>query len=338
MKPEHRVSLTSFNTLAVPAVARYFVAVTSVEELREAIRFSGAENLPRLIVGGGSNIVLSGDFPGLVIHLQLAGIELLEEGDEHVTIRVAAGENWDALVQYSLAQNWYGLENLSAIPGSVGAAPIQNIGAYGVELSDVLTAVSGLEVDTLVERTLSKAECALSYRDSVFKGPLKDRFIITSVELRLSKVPRPNLSYPALAEALGSAVASPLAVAEAVRRVRASKLPSPSTLPNVGSFFKNPIVSKACYKELRERHPDLPAWDVAEGVKLAAGWLVEQAGWKGYRGQGDLDGLGVHSEQALVVINPGGKPGAAVLSLANKIQESVRERFGVVLALEPRVY
>lgn len=335
MKLQQSVSLQSYNTLAVPAAARYFVAVESRDALCEAITLAKSRNLPWLILGGGSNLVLSRDFDGLVIHLCSRGIEILsEEGDGGITLRIAAGENWDALVQYTLAEGWFGLQNLSAIPGQVGAAPIQNIGAYGVELGEVLEAVEGLDTESQRFRRLSHADCELAYRDSIFKQRLKDRFIITEVELRLSRKPTVNISYPALAEAVGDREPSPAVVAEAVRRVRAEKLPAPTVIPNTGSFFKNPQVSADQYERLQKAHPALPAWAHGAGYKLAAGWLVEQAGWRGF----EEAGVGIYQGQSLVLINPGHCSGQQVLALAARIQASVRERFGVALDIEPRVY
>lgn len=338
MKAQSDVSLQALNTLAVPATARLFTSVNSIAELTEAIDYSQRNSLSRLILGGGSNIVLGDDFDGLVIHLNLRGIELLGAQDDSVRVRVAAGENWDDFVRYSLSQDWYGLENLSAIPGSVGAAPIQNIGAYGVELGSVLESVEGYDLDSGRLCVLSHGECQLGYRDSIFKNALKDRFVITSVVMRLSTVARPECSYPALAAELGELDPTPVAIAEAVRRVRGRKLPSPAQLPNAGSFFKNPIVDLACFERLQQKYPAIPAWPVAEGVKLAAGWLLEQAGWKGFRGEGQLSGLGMYHEQALVLINPGRVSGAQILALAQQIADSVYARFGVQLEIEPRVY
>lgn len=338
MKAQHDVSLQALNTLAVPATARLFTSVNSVAELAKAIRYSQREGLPLLILGGGSNIVLGGDFDGLVIHLNLRGIDLIAEADDRIRVRVAAGENWDEFVRYSLSRHWFGLENLSAIPGSVGAAPIQNIGAYGVELGSVLESVEGYDIVGGRLRQLSHGECQLGYRDSIFKNALKDRFVITSVVLCLSTVARPECSYPALAAELGDAEPTPLVIADAVRRVRGRKLPSPAQLPNAGSFFKNPIVDQACYERLQRDYPAIPAWPVADGVKLAAGWLLEQAGWKGFRGEGPLNGLGMYHEQALVLINPGRVSGAQILALAQQVTDSVCEQFGVQLDIEPRVY
>ncbi len=337
MKPQSDVSLQALNTLAVPARARYLIPASSITDLREALAFTRERALPLLILGGGSNIVLSGDFDGVVIALQLRGITCVAEHEDWVELSVAAGENWDDFVRYSLAQGWFGLENLSAIPGSVGAAPIQNIGAYGVELSSVLTSVVGLDLETGTERQLSREDCELAYRDSIFKGALRDRFVITQVGLRLSKIAKADLSYPALAAEV-DASASPQEVSAAVRAVRARKLPSPAELPNAGSFFKNPIVPGEQADTLRERHPTLPMWPHNGKFKLAAGWLVEQAGWRGCSGEGELAGVSIFSEQALVLTNPGRRPGRQILQFAAEIQASVHARFGVNLDIEPRVY
>ncbi|MFT5605337.1 MAG: UDP-N-acetylmuramate dehydrogenase [Paracoccaceae bacterium] len=338
MNVQQSISLQAYNTLAVPAVARYFVEVHSDAQLREAITFSEDKALARLILGGGSNIVLSSDFDGLVIHLCMQGIESLEVSPGLVQVSVAAGENWDELVRHSLAQGWYGLENLSAIPGNVGAAPIQNIGAYGVEVSSVLDSVLGLDTDAMEYRKLTRTDCELAYRDSIFKRAWRDRFVITRVNLQLSREPAPVLSYPALVEAIGDREPTPEQVAETVRRVRGQKLPSPSVMPNAGSFFKNPLVSEQAYRALKAAHPDIPAWSMAAGYKLAAGWLLEQAGWRGFSGEGELAGVGTYHNQSLVLINPGSRQGSSILQLADQIKASVFARFGVSLEIEPRVY
>ncbi|MBB3046308.1 UDP-N-acetylmuramate dehydrogenase [Litorivivens lipolytica] len=333
MSPESNVSLQMRNTLAVPANARHFITATTLSELRDGLAFARQHELPQLILGGGSNIVLSRDYDGVVIALNLRGVRVLSDDGETVLVSVAAGENWDAFVRYSLEQGWYGLENLSAIPGSVGAAPIQNIGAYGVELSSVLHAVVGVDLANDSERRLSAAECELSYRDSIFKQGLRDRFVITEVELALHRQSAVNLSYPALAVEV-SADASPQEVAAAVRKVRGRKLPSPADLPNAGSFFKNPIISRAQADELQQSHPEMPLWPHGDACKLAAGWLVEQAGWRGV----EHNGVGMYREQALVLINPGRCSGERILGFAADIQSSVQDRFGVTLEIEPRVY
>jgi UDP-N-acetylmuramate dehydrogenase len=329
--------LSQYNSLAVPARAAFYVSVSSVDQLREALAFARSEGLPRLILGGGSNLVLTGDFPGLVIHLRLQGKEQLAEDEQHVWLKVAAGESWSALVEYTLDNHCWGLENLSLIPGTVGAAPIQNIGAYGVELCDLFEELEALEIASGVQVIFDRDACAFGYRESIFKGPYLDKYVITSVTFKLRKEPRLVLDYPALAEALTEVPAdalTPRRVADTVIALRRSKLPDPAQIPNVGSFFKNPYISIADYTHLQSRWPDIPGYPEADRVKLPAAWLIDKAGWRGY-GEG---GVGVHAQQALVLVNPGRGPGAAVMALASRIQASVLERFGIKLELEPRTY
>lgn len=329
------VPLQGLNTLGIPARAAYFAEITSVDELQRVLANPILASLPRLVLGGGSNIVLQGDFPGVVLHIAMQGIQVVASEPDPV-LRVAAGENWDQLVRHCLAQGWYGIENLISIPGSVGAAPIQNIGAYGVELADVLVAVTGWDVQRGALRRLDAAQCQLSYRSSIFKQTLQDRFIITDIELKLNTQGRPNLSYAALAEQLPNPEGvTPKQVAETVAALRARRLPDYLTQPNAGSFFKNPIVSAARAAALVSRWPDMVRWPLADGrVKLAAAWLVDQCGWKGQR----RGGVGIHPHQAIVLVNYQHCPGAEVLALAEAIQASVRDRFAVSLEIEPRLY
>ncbi len=331
-------NLQKHNTLAVPAIADWFVSVTSDQELREALARARSDAMPYLILGGGSNLVLRDNFPGLVIHLQTKGKALVQETDDHVWLQVAAGENWQGLVEYSLAQGFYGLENMSLIPGSVGAAPIQNIGAYGVELKDVFAELTALEVASGILVTFTADSCQFGYRESVFKQSLKDKYVITSVTFKLSKSPKLVLDYPALRQALGNLAESeisPLQVSEAVIAIRQAKLPDPLVIPNVGSFFKNPVVSQAQLDSLRQAYPDLVSFPLSEAqAKLAAGWLIDRAGWRG----AEFAGAKVHEYQALVLTNPQQLSGAAVLNLAKAIQADVLKKFGVELEMEPRVY
>lgn len=337
MKPDikRNVSLRDRHTLAAPARAAYFVEVDSQASLIAALAYARDHDLAVAILGGGSNSVFAGDYPGLVIALTMTGIASEEDGEQRL-VRVAAGENWDQLVRVCLAQGWYGLENLIAIPGSVGAAPIQNIGAYGVEVASFIDWVSGWDCRVGAARRLSAAQCRFGYRDSIFKGELRDRFVITEVGFRLSKRASVECSYPALQAPLsGIAQPSPHQVAEAVESVRRAKLPDTRIQPNAGSFFKNPIVDAETAERLLSQHPDLAHWPLAGGqVKLAAAWLVDRAGWRGYR-QG---GVGVHPQQAIVLVNYDGDRGDAILALAAQIQADVRRRYGVSLEIEPRVY
>lgn len=330
--------LQAYNTLAVPASARFYVKVTSDEELLEALQFARQQALPLLIFGGGSNIVLCGDFPGLAIHICSRGKEVIAEDADFIWLRVAAGENWHTLVEHTLEFHYWGLENLSLIPGTVGAAPIQNIGAYGVELKDVFAELTALEISSGLTVNFNADACAFGYRDSVFKQALKDCYVITSVTLKLRKQPYLVLDYPALREALAHLPADaidPLAVSQAVCAIRRSKLPDPAVIPNAGSFFKNPVITQQHLQSLQRTWPNLVAYAVDEQhSKVAAGWLIEQAGWRGYK----EGAVAVHDQQALVLTNGENAGGKAILALANKIIASVYERYGIRLEPEPRTY
>ena len=331
------VNLQNYNTLASPVCADFFVSVKDEAELMAALRFAKENNLPLLVLGGGSNIVLHDDFPGLVIHIQFMGKELVREDAEHVYIKAAAGENWSDFVDDCLDEQSWGLENLSLIPGNVGAAPIQNIGAYGVELKDVFSELTALEIKSGLSITFTAEACQFGYRDSVFKNALKDQFIITSVTFKLTKLPALKVHYPALRDALANVPAdkiTPELVSQVVCDIRRSKLPDPKTIPNVGSFFKNPIVSRATLAAIQQAFPKLVAYPVDENsVKLAAGWLIDHAGWKGFS-----KGAAVHEQQALVLTNPNRLRGSAVLEVAELIKASVFSKFGVELEQEPRSY
>lgn len=331
-------SIQKFNTLAVPAVADYFVTVTNDDELREALVFAKEQKLPRMILGGGSNIVLRGNFPGVVIHIKTQGREVIREDEDYIWLKVAAGQDWHELVEYTLGQGFYGLENLSLIPGSVGAAPIQNIGAYGVELKDVFSELTALNIDSLVPVVFTKESCHFGYRDSIFKQALKDQYVISSVTFQLRKTPQLNLNYPALASALAALPPeeiSPQRVSEAVIAIRQSKLPDPKKIPNVGSFFKNPIVSSKHFSELKKKFPQIISYPVDDHhIKLAAAWLIDQAGWKGRV----MHGVAIHPQQALVITNSEKRSGECVLKLAAELVEHVEQVFNIVLEMEPRVY
>lgn len=331
-------NLQKLNTLAVPALAQYFVSVKTDEELREALAFARTENLPLLLLGGGSNIVLRDNFPGLVVQIKSQGKEVVDENDEFIWLKVAAGENWHQLVEYSLDNALYGLENLSLIPGSVGAAPIQNIGAYGVEIKELVAELSALNIRSGLPVTFTNESCRFGYRDSIFKQSLKDQYVITSVTFRLRKQPLLNLTYPALRAALAyiaEADITPQHVSAAVIDTRQAKLPDPAVIPNVGSFFKNPVIDQAQFDALKIANPAIVSYPAAVNqVKLAAGWLIDQAGWRGR----EVGGAVVHEQQALVLTNPLKSSGQAVLELAELIKESVFEQFGVMLEMEPRIY
>jgi len=330
-------NLQSYNTLASPVCADFFVAVKDEAELLAALKFAHERELPLLVLGGGSNIVLHDDFPGLVIHVQFLGKELMREDDDFFYVKAAAGESWSDFVNYCLDENFWGLENLSLIPGNVGAAPIQNIGAYGVELKDVFSELTALDIKSGLTITFTHEACQFGYRDSVFKNALKDQFIITSVTFRLTKVPCLKVHYPALQAALvgyQSETITPELVSQVVCDIRRSKLPDPKQIPNVGSFFKNPIISLEKLAEIQQDFPKVVYYPVDENlVKLAAGWLIDRAGWKGFE-----QGAAVHGQQALVLTNPARLKGSAVLAVAEMIKASILKQFGVELEQEPRNY
>jgi UDP-N-acetylmuramate dehydrogenase len=327
------IDLQPLHTLALPARARYFAAIDTLEKLTEAVRWTQTHNLPLLVLGGGSNVILRSEWPGLVLQIALHGKTLRPEGD-YVFATIAAGENWHALVQWSLREQLFGLENLTLIPGTAGAAPIQNIGAYGVELASVLHSVRGYALDTNTFVELSAVECQFGYRDSIFKHSLRDRFIITEIVLKLRTRFEPVISYPALREKLHGEVINAVAIERAVRDIRQSKLPDPTHLPNAGSFFKNPVLSAEHFVQISARFAEMPHFPAPNGVKIPAAWLVDRAGWKG-RQQGHV---GVHAEQALVLIHYGGGDAGELLDLAAAIQADVQHQFGVALELEPSVY
>jgi len=330
---EH-TDLTSLNTLNLPAHARYFARAESCDDIRAAIDWAKAHRVALLPLGGGSNVVLCDEFAGLALQIALRGKSIVRQRD-HVEVTAAAGENWHEFVQWTLHNNAYGLENLTLIPGTVGAAPIQNIGAYGVELSQFLHAVRGIKIDENRALELTAAQCQLGYRDSIFKRALRDNFIVTEIVLHLRTQFSPALDYPALRASLpNDAPLDALQIERAVRAIRESKLPDPARFANAGSFFKNPVVDAAQFAQLQQRYPDLPHFSAEGGVKIPAAWLIDRCGWKGRR----LDTVGVHAQQALVLIHYGGGNAAALLALAAQIQRDVEQRFGIALEMEPAVY
>lgn len=330
--------LQPLNTLAVPARAARYAQAGDEESLREALSFARAQGMPVLVLGGGSNVVLPARFEGLAIQVAIKGVEIVAEDGEFVYVRAGAGEVWQDLVEFTLQRNLQGLENLSLIPGTVGAAPIQNIGAYGVELDTVFESLTAIDRQSLETLAFDAPACEFSYRDSIFKHRLRDAVVITAVTFRLRKKGEVNTSYAPLREALSAIPANeltPRQVSDAVIAIRRSKLPDPAEIPNAGSFFKNPIVSADKHESLKRDYPQLVSFPAGAGrVKLAAGWLLEQAGWRGHR----QDGVGMHAAQALVLVNPGRREGEYVLEYAARIQRDVYERFGVMLEREPVAY
>lgn len=333
-------NLQSFNTLAVPCIAAWYISVSDEIELKKAIEFAKEKSLKLLVLGGGSNVILPEYFDGLAIHVRTQGISIISQTENEVVLGVAAGENWHDFVMWCLTNNFYGLENLALIPGTVGAAPIQNIGAYGVEVKDFIAEVKVIERQSLLPITFVNEACQFDYRESIFKSENLDKYIVTSVVFKLSKVAAVNITYPALINAINDMfgqghISTPLDVADAVIAVRESKLPNPQDIPNVGSFFKNPIVERRDYERLVVVHPKMPHFPAKNGaVKLAAGWLIDQAGWRGRA----LNGAAVHEKQALVLTNPQRKSAETVLRLAQEIVIDVHKKFGVMLEAEPRTY
>ena len=330
----HDYSLKSLNTFSIDVRAKHYLRVTSVEDLRAALADPHMAALPRLVLGGGSNLLLTRDFPGLVLHIALAGRDILPGDASHHQVRVAAGENWHQFVQWTLAQGVGGLENLSLIPGTAGAAPIQNIGAYGAETKDYFHSLTAFDPATGAVRSMDAAACRFAYRDSVFKHEARE-LIILDVTFRLPRAWQPNLRYAELANAVaeqGWPAPTPQQVADTVIAIRRRKLPDPAQIGNAGSFFKNPVVSAGQCAQLLEQFPTLVHHRQPDGSeKLAAGWLIDQCGWKGR----NLGAAGVYPKQALVLVNNGGATGAEVMALAAAIQADVAARYGVQLEPEP---
>ena len=336
---DQNVDLKSHNTMGISCLARYLTRVTSEEQLRAALLWAHSQNLPVCPLGEGSNVVFSGDYEGLVILVALTGCEASDAG-ERVLVKAGGGENWHGFVRWALEQGFYGIENLSLIPGCVGAAPIQNIGAYGVEIKDVFHSLQAMEVATGEIISLNAEACKFGYRDSVFKQEFRDRYVVTSVTFSLSRVFKSSLGYGHLQkEVLQEAGDQPVTgqlVSDVICRIRNAKLPSPDQLGNAGSFFKNPVICDGHYQELMKQESDLVVFPAGEGRwKLAAGWLIDRCGFKGVVRE---SGAGVYKHQALVLVNHGSADGAAILALAEEIQQAVRSRFGVLLEREPRVY
>ncbi|MEE6186284.1 UDP-N-acetylmuramate dehydrogenase [Niabella digestorum] len=329
------VSLKPYNTFGIDVQAEYLARAGSLTEVQECLQWVKHKPIPCLVLGGGSNILLTQSVQGLVIKNEVKGIEKIYEDEESVYLKVGAGEVWHQFVLYCLQHNYAGVENLALIPGSVGASPLQNIGAYGVEIKEVFHELTAMHRRTAEVVHFSHADCAFGYRDSVFKHKYKNEFVIIDVTFRLSKTPRFNIEYGAIKQELDKRQISELsihAIAEAVMAIRTSKLPDPAQIGNAGSFFKNPSVAKEQYLVLKEKFPGLVAYENQDGsMKLAAGWLIEQCGLKGYRN----NDAGVHEKQALVLVNYGNATGAEILQVCNMVQHAVEEKFGV--KLEPEV-
>ncbi|PLP87441.1 UDP-N-acetylenolpyruvoylglucosamine reductase [Pseudomonas sp. FFUP_PS_473] len=331
------VSLKPYNTFGIDVRAAHFAEAHTDAEVREVLAHAAAQQWPVLVIGGGSNLLLTANIDALVLRMASKGVRILADDGQRVIVEAEAGEPWHAFVQWTLAQGLSGLENLSLIPGTVGAAPMQNIGAYGVEIKDVFVGLTALDRQTGELHEFALEDCAFAYRDSLFKRN-PGRWLILRVRFALSRVMHLNLDYGPVRQRLSEqGIEQPTAqnVSDAICSIRREKLPDPAELGNAGSFFKNPVVSAALAEHIRQAHPGLVAYPQADGrVKLAAGWLIELAGWKGYR-DGDA---GVHRLQALVLVNYGQASGAQLHRLAQKIQVDILERFGVELEMEPNLY
>lgn len=330
------ISLRSRHTFGTEVSARYFSSFKNEEELRTLLDFAG-NSMPAMVLGGGSNVLFTDDFNGLVMRNEVPGIQLIKEDEDHYYVRVGAGENWHLFVLHCLDHHYYGVENLALIPGQVGASPMQNIGAYGVELKDVFHSLEAVHRKSLDGVSLDKNDCAFGYRDSIFKNKCKDLFVITHVTFKLHKSPVYNISYGAITSELDKMHVTEVnaaKIAEAVMCIRRSKLPDPAVIGNAGSFFKNPEIGAEQYASLLKGHPGLVAYPGSAGrMKLAAGWLIEQCGWKGYR-KGDA---GCHAAQALVLVNYGNATGTEIAELAQMIQKDVLDKFGVQLQTEVNI-
>lgn len=335
---KRNVSLKKFNTFGVEAEATLLVEVESVDQLRKTIAFDEVKKLPKLILGGGSNVLFTRDFEGVVILNRIPGISVSEERDDTVLISAGGGVIWHDLVKWSINRNLQGIENLSLIPGRCGASPIQNIGAYGVELRESFYRLAAIDLDNGEFKSFDRSECGFGYRDSIFKRQWRGKLMITGITLELNRHSHLNLSYGAIEQELKKmGITNPNVrdVSAAVCNIRRSKLPNPDFLGNAGSFFKNPEIGNEQFEQLKRQYPNIVAFPLENGhYKLAAGWLIEQCGWRGKR----VGETGSHRDQALVLVNYGKASGNEILDLAYKIIQSVFDRFGVTIQPEVNIY
>lgn len=333
MQVQENISLKPYNTFGIDVAARYFAVFRSTEEL-ESLLSINQKPTKKLILGGGSNILFTQDYDGIVLKNEIAGIEKTGEDENFVYIKCGAGENWHQFVLHCIQNNWAGIENLSLIPGCTGASPMQNIGAYGVEVKDVFHQLTAFHLQEKLNYNFSLQDCEFGYRESVFKRKYKDQFVILDITFRLSKKPKFNTRYGAIEEELDKMGVKELSIqniSQAVINIRSSKLPDPKEIGNAGSFFKNPSIPSEQFQNLKSKFNNIVGYENADGtVKLAAGWLIEQCGWKGFR----KDDAGVHAKQALVLVNYGHATGKQLYDLSEKIMLSVKDKFGVTLERE----
>jgi UDP-N-acetylmuramate dehydrogenase len=334
---ENNLDILPYNTFGISVTAKQFARFSSVEELKQLLKQKPTD-LPFLILGGGSNILFTKDFDGLILKNEITGFEIVDKSGNDVFVKAGAGENWHSFVIRTIGLNLGGLENLSLIPGNVGASPMQNIGAYGREIKDVFHSLEAYHIESGEMHTFYNSDCEFGYRESVFKRKFKNQYVIINVTYRLSKTHQVNTSYGAIEDELKKmGVDTPTIkdISNAVIAIRSSKLPNPKEIGNAGSFFKNPVISQSEFSILQEKHPDIPSYPAGEGfIKLAAGWLIERAGWKGKT----LGNYGVHKLQALVLVNYGGATGNEVYRLSEAIISSVQDTFGVTLEREVNIY
>ena len=331
-------SLQSLNTFGIKCSAKLFCSVRNEDAVRRLIDDGHFVRETSLILGGGSNVLFTKDFDGIVVQNEIKGIEVIAETDDWVYVQAGAGENWHEFVRYCIVQGWNGIENLSLIPGNVGASPMQNIGAYGVELKDVFHELEAIHMKTGEIHYFDNGQCEFGYRESIFKKDLKNQYLISRVTFRLSKYFSGNISYGAIQQELDQMKTSTLTaaqVSQAVINIRSSKLPDPKILGNAGSFFKNPVVDNATLASVLKQFPEVVKYELPDGgFKLAAGWLIEQTGWKGKK----LGKCGVHDRQALVLVNHGGASGAEIYELSEQVLQAVKNKFGVELEREVNIY
>ena len=327
------VSLRDLNTLRLQSKAAWFVSATSVDEVQSSVREARAKGVPLVPLGGGSNVILGPEIAALVVHVNILGREVIEEAEDQVIVRVGAGESWHETVLWAHQNGYYGLENLALIPGSVGAAPVQNIGAYGVEVENFIAQVNVVDGLSGESETLSGEDCGFGYRNSVFKREGGKHWVITSVDFRLSKRPVCCIEYPDLRKMSDDKPVTPASILEEVVAIRTRKLPDPNVQPNVGSFFKNPIVSREHARTLKDEHDAMPQFPVqGGGIKLSAAWMIDYLGWRGV----EEGGVRVADQHALVLINESASFAPELIVLANKIRSSVKSIFNVELEIEPQ--
>ncbi len=333
MEIKQNFDLTSYNTFGISACAKYFASLENENDIRELWQTEEFKSNQKLFLGGGSNTLFTADFDGLVILNSLKGIEVINENEEFVWVKSYTGEVWHSLVLYAVERNLWGIENLAYIPGSVGGAPMQNIGAYGVEIKETLVDLEAYDVLTGEKKVFTNTECKFGYRDSVFKQELKAKYFISAITLKLSKTEKKNTTYKILAEYLKTnhiEVESPKDISDAVTAIRKSKLPDPKVIGNAGSFFKNVFISREKKEELFLLYPDIPFFEEDGRIKIPSGWLIEECGWKGRR----VGNVGVHDKQALVLVNYGGATGLELKDLSQKIIADIFQKFKIELMPE----